>query len=696
MNSEVWINGHYLGRYPYGYSTFQYNITNYLNKDKNAENLIAVRVDNSLLPSTRWYNGSGIYRNVWLITTRYLHFHNYKGVFVSTIKADSEGACLKVDYDLGLHFFPETEYQAHAHRLFDPKRTRKKIVIRSTLFDSNKNKVAVSQKNIEVSDLTPSYRLTDSIKIQHPALWSAETPNLYTLKSEIISEGEVIDDQLTTTGIRQLEFNPQKGMLVNGEQVKLKGLCLHHDAGSFGAAVPIEVWHRRLTKLKSMGCNAIRTSHNPAAPEFYDLCDQLGFYVLNEAFDEWTRDWFYNFTENPRGKATYGYHLHFNQWAETDLRAMVQRDRNHPSVVMYSVGNEIPDQKEFSPAVGKTIQRLIQYCHEEDSTRPVTAGCNLENTPQGNGFVESMDVAGYNYIERVNPELMYAPEYLKYPNKLCIGTETNFNLKHFTAYRDNDYVIGEFLWTGIDFLGESKTYPIRGASTGLLDIAGFEKPDFYLKKSQWSNEPTVRIAVSRDSISKGKWRPRVNVSKWNWIEKELLNVFVYTNCEEVELFINNKSLGRKKVNKDLYHQVWTFAFKPGKLTAIAYSKNMKVAEHLLTTTTKPHSISAVVEESYKLDDGSVLSFVKVSVVDNKGVVVHDTDENITVTINNGELIGLESSVFNYEGLFKTNVRKPYRGRLLAIIKTAPKQNICATFEAKGVLPYSLSAKKQSN
>ena len=686
MNSEVWINNHFLGRYPYGYTTFQYDITEYLKTGVNDKNIIAVKVDNSLINSTRWYNGSGIYRNVWLIATRFIHFHNYKGVFVSTPKANSEIASLDIKYNLGVHFFPENEFQAFKKKLYYPKRMSGNLILKTSVIDPKGKVIAVSSQDIEVSDLTPSLNLTANMQVLKPALWSVQTPVLHHLRSEIIYKGDVIDDQITPFGIRELEYIPHKGMFVNGKSVEMKGVCLHHDAGSFGAAVPVEVWHRRLLKLKAMGCNAIRTSHNPAAPELYDLCDTLGFYVFDEAFDEWTRNWFYNSTENTRGKAENGYHLYFNQWAETDLRAMVQRDRNHPSVVLYGVGNEIPDQKEFSASVGKTISRLISYCHEEDPTRPVTGGCNPENTPEGNGYVDAMDISGFNYIERVHKDKLYLGEYEKRPEKLLVGTETSFTINHFLSYRDNDFAIGEFIWTGIDYLGESRRYPIRGFHADIMDLASFEKPDYYMRKAMWTDEPVVRLSIAPYERTRNGWRAGAGESKWNWQTGDSLHVFVYSNCDEVELLLNGKSLGKKPISKNLYHATWLLNFKAGTLKAIAYKNKKKVVEHVLSTASEAVDFDIHYTKSFSNSNGKEISFIEIEVIDKKGNVVSDYAEDITVKITGGaKLIGLDSGDLNYTGLFKTNTRKPYRGRISATLQhTDENSEVTIDIQSKGI------------
>lgn len=653
MNSEVWINGKFLGRYPYGFTTFQYDLTEYLTK-KGEVNTIAVRVDNSLKESTRWYTGSGIYRNVWLIATNFVHFDSYKGVSITTPQVTEEKATVNIDYDFTVNFFSNNDRW---------KKETKKLIVRSTIYDKIGNQIAAIETENNYENLNPGYLLNQKIVVDQPKLWSTKCPAMYTLKSEIISDGKVIDDQITSFGIRRLEYIPNKGMFVNGKTEKLKGVCLHQDVGSFGVAVPIEIWRQRLLKFKEMGCNAVRTSHHPFAPEFYDLCDTLGLYVMNEAFDEWTSGWYYNYTDNNKGKAPNGYQLYFNQWAETDLKAMLWRDRNHPSVVMFSIGNEIPDQRIHNGY--KTARKLVDICHTVDNTRPVTSGCDQYSDASKNGFMDQLDISGYNYVDRDFKEKMYEPEHAKRPEKLCIGTETSKTTQNFTAYRDNDYVVGGFIWVGTDYFGESTEYPRRGFPSGLMNIAGFEKPEYYLYKSYWNDKPTVQIAVGLNKVLE---------SKWNWNANDSLTVHAYSNCDEVELIINKRSLGRKSIDKNLnFTTSWKVKYKEGLIKAIGYNANKKVAEHILKTSTEAYQFSAKFSKTTLIADGKDISLVEIALIDKKGVPVPDADNAVTVNVTgNGNLIGLDSGDLYYLGLFKTNIRKVFKGKLLLAIRSTDK------------------------
>ena len=665
MNSEVWINGYFLGRHPYGFTTLQYDLTDYIHSGTNEINTIAVRVDNSLKESTRWYTGSGIYRNTWLIATNFVHFNYYKGVYINTPVVNSAKATVQINYDFATNFFTSEAMQKWKNNVYAKREpVTKNVTIRSTIIDKSGKIVAQVESQKECTDFQAGHSVNQVIEVSQPKLWSINSPNLYSLKSELIVDGKVLDDQITSFGIRKLEYIPNKGMFVNGKPEKLKGVCVHQDLGSFGVAVPIPVWHQRLMKLKELGCNAVRTSHHPFAPEFYDLCDSIGMYVMDECFDEWTRGWPYNYTENNQGKATNGYHLYFNQWSETDLRAMLQRDRNHPSIIMYSIGNEIPDQNNDDGY--KIAQKLVAICHQEDNTRPITSGCDQYMTATNNGFLDALDISGYNYIDRNFQKEMYGPEHAKRPDKLCIGTETSKTTRNFIAYRDNDYVIGAFIWVGLDYFGEANRYPQRGWTSGIIDIAGLDKPECYLYKSFWSEKPTVRIAVE----PKEKGSSKI-VSKWNWKMADSLIVNVYSNCEQVELFLNKKSLGKKAINKNEYFAAWPIIYKVGILKAVGYKSGKKVTEDIIKTAGEVNGMVAKITKNTLLADGNDMSLIEITLIDKKGNPVYDADNTVAVKVTGaGSFAGLDTGDMFYTGNYKTNVRKAHQGRLMLSVKSA--------------------------
>ena len=679
MNSDVWINGNFLGHRPYGFININYDITEYLNKN-GKPNVLAVRVDDSAEPSLRWYAGSGIYRHVCLITTGYTQFRLDGGVFVTTPEVSQQKATVKADYIINPYFLIDTQRIAWTKDAWNVKPETKDVVVQTSVISPDGTVVNTTETTIALQSMHPGKQVSQLITVNQPLLWSDKTPVLYQLRSTLLLDGKKLDETLTTFGIRSLRFDKDKGFFVNDKPVKLKGVCIHQDAGSFGNAVPIAVWTYRFGILKEMGCNAIRTAHNPFTPEFYDLCDKMGFYVFDEAFDEWTRDWTLNYTENTRGKSKFGYHLYFKQWYETDLRAMLRRDRNHPSVILYSIGNEIPDQ--FNDDGYKLAKKLVDICHEEDDTRPVTSACDQSYVSSRNGFMDQLDIGGYNYIDRLYGDSTYLPERRRFPNRIFLGTETTHALHNWLGVRDNDYVIGDFIWTGIDYLGETGALPQRGSSAGEIDIAGGKKPGFYQRAAYWQEAPVLQIFTLTGEAPQNAWRTQPAKLSWNFTKDSIYTVRAATNCDEVELFLNNHSLGRKAISHNIYFGDWKVAYKPGELKAVGYLKGKQVATSKLITTGAPAKL-----EIRKLDiaDTSDVMLFEVTVTDNKGLLVTNATMPITVKAEGAEIIGVDNGNLNYDGLFKTNIRNAYNGRLLVTVKkTAPEKGIKVTARADGL------------
>ena len=680
MNSEVWINGQLLGRWPYGFIGFRYDLTQFL-KTNSSPNLLAVRVDDSAEPSLRWYAGSGIYRHVRLIATSYTHFRLGGGISITTPEVSSEQATVQTSYTIDAHFFTDEERLAWAKDVWKAHPTNREVLLRSSVLAPDGTVVASTESRFTLDNMHPVQRATQRLTVPKPRLWSDRTPELYRLRSTLTLDAQALDETTTTFGIRKLEFDPDRGLFVNSKPVKLKGVCLHQDAGSFGNAVPTAVWAMRLARLKEMGCNAVRTSHHPFAPEFYDLCDQLGFYVFDEAFDEWTRDWPYNFTENPRGKAKYGYHLYFEQWHDTDLRAMLRRDRNHPSVILYSIGNEIPNQLE--PDGAKMARELIAICHEEDPTRPATSACDQSYVSSRNGFMDALDLAGYNYIDRLYGTNTYVPERARFPHRLCLGTETGSAVHYWLGVRDHDYVIGEFIWTGIDYLGEAGRFPSRGNGSGFIDLAGGKKLGFYQRAAYWRDDPVLQILVFHTQNPDNSRRGRPSLSTWNWPADSQLTVRAAANCEEVELFLNDRSLGRHAISRDVYASDWSVAYAPGVLSAVGYHTGRQVAAQKLVTTGTPARLQVTQVLSPISSD---IAFYEITVVDEAGLTVQDATPAVTVRVEGaGRLIGLDTGDLGYDGLFKTDTRKAYQGRLLATVqRTTPTGQVRLTAATPGM------------
>jgi len=688
MNSDVWINGQFLGCKPYGFTGFRYDLTEYLKKDGSL-NVIAVRVDDSSEPSLRWYAGSGIYRHVRLITTGYTHFQLDGGISISTPEVSSEYAIVKADYIIDPHFFSAKEQQEWAKDVWKAKPQSQVVIIQSSVLTPDGKIFATTESKLALQSMHPGQHATQQIKVPKPRLWSDKTPELYSLRSTLMLEDRKLDEVVTTFGIRKFEFNSERGLFVNGKSTKLKGVCLHQDAGSFGNAVPIAIWAYRLGLLKEMGCNAIRTSHHPFAPEFYDLCDQLGFYVFDEAFDEWTRDWPYNFTENSRGKAKFGYHLYFNQWYETDLRAMLRRDRNHPCVILYSIGNEVPDQ--FNDDGWKIAKKLIDICHEEDPSRLATSACDQSFVSSRNGFMDQLDIAGYNYIDRLYGDSTYVPERRRFPHRLFLGTETSSQIHYWIGVRDNDYVIGDFIWTGIDYLGETGSLPSRGNNSGFLDLAGGKKPSFYQRAAYWRNDPVLQLYVLTGEKAKHSWYSTPAMLKWNWPEKTDVTVRAATNCDEVELFLNDRSLGRKAVSHNIYSCDWNVGYSPGELKAIGFIKGRQVADSKLLTTRPATNLQIA---PLSLPVTSDLNLFEIIVSDQGGLKVIDSLYPITVKVEGeAQLIGLTNGELDFAGPYKTDTRNSYQGRLLVTIRrTIPAGEFRIMVTTPGLSTASLTVK----
>ncbi|HEU5218413.1 MAG TPA: glycoside hydrolase family 2 TIM barrel-domain containing protein, partial [Gemmatimonadales bacterium] len=519
MNAQVWVNGASVGRRPYGYSSVAYDITRRLVP---GENLIAVKVDNSLQPNSRWYSGSGIYRHVWLTLVDPLHVGHW-GTFVTTPRADSLGAEVQV-----------------ATRVENDAPITRRGYLQSTVLDSSGREVASADSFFALAP-GASLVLRQSVRIASPRLWSVAEPSLYTLRSRIFERTRTADSTTTPFGIRTIAYDKDRGFLLNGVRVKMRGVNLHHEAGGLGAAVPEVVWRQRLVRLKEMGANAIRTSHNPPAPEFLDLADRLGFLVMAEAFDEWTQ-----------GKVPEGYHKYFAEWSERDVTDFVHRDRNHPSIVLWSAGNEIGEQS--LPEGTGILRRLLEIFHREDPTRPVTTGNDnivADGHPATRDFLNALDIVGYNYVDRWHErrEIFADPDRHDHPEWKMVGTESgtlfqsrderyslgddpktvrpNYNSGMLSAERlwkwitMHDYFAGNFMWTGVDYLGES-TWPFKGFGSGALDITGYPKDAFYLYQSLWTDRPVLHL-----------------LPHWNWPGRtgQVIPVLAYTNCNSVELFL---------------------------------------------------------------------------------------------------------------------------------------------------------------
>jgi beta-galactosidase len=671
MNSDVWINGKHLGNYPFGYNSFYYDLDPFL---KTGENVIAVKVDNSKQPNSRWYSGSGIYRHVWLIRTNPLHIAQW-GVYVTTPVIDENRSTVAINI-----------------KIDNTSRSGEKAELVSYVLDD---------KGVNVGQVETAFHiqsgqeliLDQQITVPSPKVWSVDTPVMYSLVTKILVDGKPVDELTTPFGIRSIRYDVDDGFFLNGQNIKMNGVCLHHDGGCVGAAVPVRVWERRLQVLKDMGCNAIRTAHNPVDPEFLDLCDKMGFLVMDEVFDEWKI-----------GKVKFGYNNYFDEWAEKDVISFIHRDRNHPSVVMWSAGNEIREQ----PAEGgeKVLQKMLYMFHSEDPTRPVTVGCDniaADDHPARMEFLNLLDIVGYNYADRWHErrELFYSIDRHDHPEWKMTGTESvsigglrsdynferdstrifsNYNTRMIRAEQlwkfvaTRPYVIGDFMWTGIDYLGESR-WPSKHASSGVIDICGFPKDGYYFYQSQWTEEPVLHL-----------------FPHWNWegMEGSVIPVLAYTNCDAVELFVNGKSYGEKRLEfprqgnsgswmrydlpqkfattADL-HLSWDVPYEPGVVKAVGKRNGEVVCTKVIETTGKPAAIQLITDADQINADNQDVAHVRVEIVDLKGNIVPTANNMISYKISgSGELLGLDNGDPRDHELYRSGKRKVFNGLGLAIVQ----------------------------
>jgi beta-galactosidase len=680
QKSTVWINGHKLGFRPNGYISFEYDLTPYLKFG--GQNIIAVKVDNSVQPNSRWYSGSGIYRNVWLVTTNKTAIDHW-GTYVTTPEVGDQAATVHL--------------QTHIKNYSG---SPAKITLASTIYNPS-GKPVITLTSAEV-DVTASSYVAQDFNVTKPDLWSVDHPRLYKAVTKVLSGKTVIDEYTTPFGIRYFNFDADKGFSLNGRPMKILGVCDHHDLGSLGAAVNYRALERQLQMLKAMGCNGIRTSHNPPAPELLDLADKMGFVVMDEAFDCWER-----------GKVKYDYHLFFKDWHKRDLEDQILRDRNHPSVMIWSIGNEIPQQSDTSAL--RVAPELAAIVHSLDKTRPITTANNNPDTT--NKIIKSgaLDLIGYNYNES-----HYAQFHSRYPGKKFIASETTSGLetrghydmpsdsirvwptrwdKPFTtgnpgntvsAY-DNvrppwgstheatwkvikkyEFLSGLFIWTGWDYLGEPTPYswPSRSSYFGIIDLAGFPKDVYYMYQSEWTDKPVLHI-----------------LPHWNWKSGQTVDVWAYYNhADEVELFLNGQSLGTKKKEGDDLHVMWHVKYEPGILKAVSRKDGKVVLTREMHTAGTPAKIQLIADRRLIKADGKDLSFITVKILDKDGNVVPDADNLVNFKISGtASIAGVDNGSETDHDPFKASYRKAFNGLALAIIQAKDKPgNITLTATSNGL------------
>jgi beta-galactosidase len=668
-NSNVYCNGFVVGGRPYGYSSFECDITPYV-KFNNADNVLAVRVDHSRYADSRWYTGSGIYRSVRLRVTDKLRVAS-NGVYITTPQVSEASATVKV----------ETTVRNNTGK--------RQTFTLNTIIIGPRNSISGNVRDAKTEgslDDGAEQTFTHEITINRPQLWSTDSPTLYTLNTRLSADGQA-DSTNTTFGIRTFKFDPDHGFSLNGKPMKLKGVCIHHDAGALGAAVPEKVLERRLKLLMELGVNAIRTSHNPPAPELLDLCDRLGLLVKDEAFDEftpaknkWVAGW------NAGEPSRWGYADIFNTWAITDISDMVRRDRNHPSIIIWSIGNEVDYANDpfthpslegryrpGNPPAEELVRLgkpLVEAVKKLDPTRPVSAA--LATVPMSNvvGYADILDIVGYNYQEQ-----LYAADHAKYPKRVIFGSENNHSYANWLAVRDNPYISGQFLWTGIDYLGEARAWPMRGNTAGLLETTGFKKPLAYFRQSLWSEKPMVYLASSAAQTpgrrgGRGGRGGRLEES-WNRAAGANATVICYTNCQQVQLLLNDKPIGTKQLNDAVDGAItWTVPFEAGRLKAIGLNNGAPAAEFVLATAGPAAKISLKPDQTTLVADGKDICQLEFQITDADGVRVPNAQDELTfkidgpvqlLGIDNGQMTGLED--------YRSLQHKAANGRGLAILQT---------------------------
>ena len=681
MRSQVWINGNEVGGWPYAYSTFELDLTPYV--DFGRTNVIAVRVDRSAVDDSRWYPGSGIERHIWLMGMPKVHVAQ-NGIYITTPQVAEDKAQVAIQTRI------ENEAPAGAD------------VELSTEIFSPRGKRVLVLTNVATMVVNGEINFAQTNEIISPKLWSPDSPSLYTAVTSVRVGGRMVDQLQTQFGIRSAVFDAQRGFILNGEPLKIKGVCLHDDAGALGCAVPDATLERRLVLLKGIGCNAIRCSHNPKAPEFYDLCDRLGLLVMDEAFDEWTgakNKWIDGWNTGTPSRHP-GYSEFFADWSDRDLREMVLRDRNHPCIILWSIGNEIDypgdpysyptDQnydtnKPSARILAETAPRLVADVREFDSSRPVTAA--LANIPASDatGLAGALDVVGYNYQFE-----QYAKDLARYPNRKFFGSETGMELNYAELCATNPRVAGQFLWAGFDYLGEARRWPLHGFEGGLFDSCGFEKSQGFLRESLWSEKPMVYAAVVAapppGSFGRGFFRME---SHWNWADdrRRELPVVVYSNCKTVELFLNGRSLG-KKMPAESPNRIcrWQVAFQPGELKAVGTGDNGKTVAYSLTTAGKPARLELIPDRKRLAADGEDVAHVEIRVVDGKGVVVPSDNVVCSVEASGaGRLLVVDNGNESDTTTLSASSRALYHGRALAIVQSAQHRgSILLTVSAPGL------------
>ena len=666
--SEVYLNGQLLGKRPNGYVSFLYDLTPYL---REGDNLLAVRVDHSRNADSRWYTGSGIYRDVWLVCAPETHLAQW-GTTWRMSRIDSRSATVEVE-------------SAIERSAADAKRP---LELRIAVLDAAGRPVA--RKTVRVA--AAQEQAVASVTIPQPHRWNLDDPYLYTLQVDLCAGGQRIDGCHTRLGLRRLDFDADRGFALNGVWMKVKGVCLHHDAGVLGSAVPREVWKRRLENLKAIGVNAIRMSHNPQAPALYDLCDELGFLVMDEGSDEWEfpkRKWLTGWNQGTPGfDGTFDF---FEEWIERDVADMVRRDRNHPSIFLWSVGNEVdyPNDPYSHPVldsvrisqhnysgynpeapsaerIGKIAERLAAVIKRYDTSRPTTgamAGVVMSNATS---YPDAIDICGYNYTEG-----RYDLDHATYPHRIIYGSENRHDYAAWRAVAEHDFIFGQFLWTGIDYLGESHAWPSRGFYSGLLDLGGSIKPEGHFRASLWSGQPVTYIGTYPKQSRQARRLSTDAWDVWNYNAGDTIRVVCFTNAPQARLLLDGAEAGAlKPYDPETGIIWWDIPYRAGELRAEGVAANGEVlSSYAIRSSEVPYALR-VTADCDRMPADWATNHLLVEVVDRNGVPVKLGDSEITCTVSGpARLLGLEGSNNRDMSDYTDNTHRAYRGRLLAYIQS---------------------------
>ncbi len=704
--TDVYINGKHLGHRPNGYISFAYDITEHLHFG--SKNTLAVRADHSRSADSRWYTGSGIYRDVYIAYANDIHI-NHWGLHAHPTLANKDNGTLTINLEI-----------------VNESASRQKVNINNKLLDAQGNTVGYWNKMIEIN---PGLnKISGIIKVKHPALWSIDNPNLYKLNTSLSKANKIIDETSITTGFRNFRFDPNEGFFLNEKNLKIKGVCLHHDAGVLGSAVYPEVWRDRLLSLKELGVNAIRTSHNPQAPSLYHLCDELGLIVLNEAFDEWEfpkRKWLQGWNVGTPGfEGTFDF---FEEWGEKDLADFVRRDRNHISVFAWSIGNEVdyPNDPYSHPVLaggaetgftqpifggykkdapdamrlGVIAKKLAKIVRENDPYRPVTAGLAGVAMSNQTEYPGALDICGYNYTES-----LYDADHKKYPNRVIYGSENRHDIEAWKAVSERKFIAGQFLWTGIDYLGESGRWPSRGFYSGLIDFAGNIKPRGYYRQSLWSEKPMIYAGTypigsrtrNQDVLStveptRRNQRPSIDAwPVWNYTEGQNIRVVAYTNAPSAKLLLNGSEVGELK---DYDHNTgviyWDIPYAEGRLEVQGIKNGKIESSYIIESSARPFALVIHnIDDIKRLKSPGIVQ-VKIQIVDENGQPVILADNEIRCRIQGpAELLGLEAGNNEDMGDYTDNQQRAHNGKLTAYIKLKG-ENAKITFSSPLLKPTEI-------